>query len=755
MKKLLCIAVWICFTNLGVSQAIFFPQADYADSASLARAMPILAKRVIAEYRNPDTSALYGTLYRAQIVAQEYTGAERTLAAYSDVIEPDSTFRRSIAFSYKVYCRVMALKEADRGRPFSDLYDEAFSELFRPLSEKEREDAGFFFTYDLTEFKKTLDELIASQRNAQSDSIALTPAVALCKNYCRWLVYATTGTLATELLTKFENETYISEDSVLVKTADGGTVSLTVVRKKDAVLPQAVALMYTIYPGFDHLMAREAAMRGYVGVVANTRGKRLSPDAVEPFEHDAKDAYSIIDWITKQPWCNGKVGMWGGSYLGFAQWSAAKHLHPSLLTIVPQVAVGIGIDYPMQNGIFCTYMLRWIHLVSDTKLTDWNNFQDTAKWNNVFAKWYRSGSSMRQLDTVEGRPNAIFQRWLDHPSYDRYWKDMTPQQDEFSRITIPVLTITGYWDDDQLGAMYYYKQHHQWNKNTNHYLLIGPYDHGGSQGFPSPKLSGYTIDSVANIPISDIVFQWFDHVMKDSAMPAILSDKVNFEVMGANQWRHVSSLEKMNNDTLSFSLSDSMSDGQYRLLPTTPGAAGFIESKVDFKDRTVIEPTGDAIDAFPALLDSVLHPGKKLVFMSDRLKEDMTISGSMKASIRAAINKKDMDVVVDLYAQMPDGHYLALNENVQRASYAKDRTTRRLLEPNTIEQIELTNTFMTSIRLTKGSRIVVMVGVNLNPQWQINYGTGKDVSEEDIRDANTPLDVKWYTSSTIKIPIWK
>ena len=172
MKLLLCIAAWICFANLGVSQAIFFPQADYADSASLARAMPILAKRVIAEYRNPDTSAWYGTLYRAQIVAQEYAGAERTLAAYSEAIEPDSTFRCSIAFSYKIYCRVMALKEADRGRPLRDLYDEAFTELFRPLSEKERENAGFFFTYDLTEFKKTLDELIASQRNVQRTSYA-------------------------------------------------------------------------------------------------------------------------------------------------------------------------------------------------------------------------------------------------------------------------------------------------------------------------------------------------------------------------------------------------------------------------------------------------------------------------------------------------------------------------------------------------------------------------------------------------------
>ena len=102
---------------------------------------------------------------------------------------------------------------------------------------------------------------------------------------------------------------------------------------------------------------------------------------------------------------------------------------------------------------------------------------------------------------------------------------MTPQKQEFSRINIPVLTITGYWDDDQLGAMYYYKQHNLWNKNATCYLLIGPYDHAGAQGFPGKTLAGYKIDSVANIPILKIVFQWMDYVLKDSSRPAILQTK--------------------------------------------------------------------------------------------------------------------------------------------------------------------------------------------------------------------------------------
>ena len=168
--------------------------------------------------------------------------------------------------------------------------------------------------------------------------------------------------------------------------------------------------MYNIYAGYDFDDCKEAINNGYIGVVANTRGKRLSPDSIEPMEHDAHDAYYIIDWISKQPWCNGKVGMYGGSYLGFAQWASVKYLHPALKTILPQVPVGAGIDFPMQNGIFLSYTLRWLHYVMDTKLTDYNGFRNARKWDSLFGNWFKKGSSFRSLDSLEGRPNYIFQR---------------------------------------------------------------------------------------------------------------------------------------------------------------------------------------------------------------------------------------------------------------------------------------------------------------------------------------------------------
>jgi uncharacterized protein len=331
---------------------------------------------------------------------------------------------------------------------------------------------------------------------------------------------------------------------------------------------------------------------------------------------------------------------------------------------------------------------------------------------------------------------------------------MTPQKQEFAKINIPILTTTGYWDDDQLGAMYYYQQYHEWNKNPNYYLIIGPFNHRGSQAYPAKELGGYRIDSIANIKIMDIVFEWFDHVLKDSSMPAILKDKVNFEVMGTNEWKHVSSLSKMHNDSLIFYLDNTANGKQYMLLKTKPTKPGFIAQTVDMADRSDMRFREDDVIAFTQIIDSTLNPEKeKLVFISEPVDKPFAISGSLSASIVASINKKDIDLVLDLYEQTPDGKFFALNETVQRASYAKDRTKRQLLQPDKIETININQTFVTSKQLQKGSRIIVTIGVNKSPNWQVNYGTGQDVSDETIKDAAVPLQIKWYNSSWIALPV--
>jgi predicted acyl esterase len=141
--------------------------------------------------------------------------------------------------------------------------------------------------------------------------------------------------------------------------------------------------------------------------------------------------------------------------------------------------------------------------------------------------------------------------------------------------------------------------------------------------------------------------------------------------------------------------------------------------------------------------------------MSPPLKEPLAISGSFSGQLAALINKKDMDFSIALFELMPDGTYFYLSYFMGRASYAKDNTKRHLLTPGKKEAITFTNTYITSRQLQKGSRIVAILNINKSPFEQINYGTGKEVNAETIKDAGTPLRIKWYNDSYLKIPVWK
>jgi hypothetical protein len=117
------------------------------------------------------------------------------------------------------------------------------------------------------------------------------------------------------------------------------------------------------------------------------------------------------------------------------------------------------------------------------------------------------------------------------------------------------------------------------------------------------------------------------------------------------------------------------------------------------------------------------------------------------------INKKDMDYSIALFEEMPDGKYFYLSYFMGRASYATGNTERKLLVPGKKTSLPFTNSYFTSRKLSRGSRIVIIVNINKSPFEQINYGTGKNVNEETIQDAGEPLKIKWHNDGFIDLPV--
>lgn len=741
------IALLLCCVSTSLSaQQLPLPKGWASDSSALSRSMPVLAGGALAQFRTDDQDTELNTRFRLQFVAGDYRDGLATLAELRQLRGvQDSVYAPSEYTQYEIFAkgRILAI-----GGHSSNAAQRALSSGLGALSDRAEFRVAGSFRYSLERSAADLEGLIAPYRGA--DSIPPDAAIALLRQYQTHSTYAELLPFATAHLEAESVRRYLTEDSILVTTKDGTAVSAIVVRSRLLSGRYPAILSFTIYANDNNLLlAREMAANGYVGVVATSRGKRYSPGPVIPFQHDGSDANDVIDWMSRQPWSNGKVGMTGGSYSGWTQWAAAMHRHPALKTIVPSAAVVPGFDTPVENGVYQSFQYPWVAYTTNTPFLDDAVYRDRDRWWALDSSWYQSGVAYRSLDSIDGTANPLWHRWISHPTYDGFWQALAPQEKQFAGITIPVLTTTGYFDGAQAGALHYLREHYRYNPKARHYLLIGPWDHFGSQARPSPVIGGYRLDPAARTDITAVIYQWFDHILKDAARPAILADRINYQVMGANQWKHGPSLGAIARDTLSFYLRRASREGA-RSLSREPGPGSeSVSQTIDLTDRS--RSTSNFIPG--TLVDTALNLTNAIVFVSDPLSQDVTINGAFSGALRFVTNKRDMDIGVTLYEARPDGTWFHLSYYLGRMSLARDRTLRQLLVRGAAEEIPIGNTRMISKVLEKGSRLVVLLNVNQAADNPVNYGSGKDVYAETIADAGVPLQVEWRATSVVRVPI--
>lgn len=513
----------------------------------------------------------------------------------------------------------------------------------------------------------------ALERFKGRTSLSLTEAVELAA------AYAPEVPAAAQLIAGDEHRRFIVS-RVGIDAGGGVKLAGTVVRARGAGARLPAALLFTIYaqPDDDILRAEYGAARGYAAVTAYSRGKAWGTGAIAPYVYDGRDADRVISWIAKQPWSNGAVGMYSGSYNGFTQWAAAKFHNPALKTIVPYVANNPGNGLPMENNIFLLVNYPWVFYVTDNKFLDDAAYGAPAA-RTINDRWYRSGLPYRDVPTVYGRANPWLQTWLDHPSFDGYWQSMVPYGQDFARINIPVLTVTGYYDDGQGSALNFLKDHQTYNPRAVDYLVIGPYDHLGSQhAHKDDVLRGYPIDPVAQFSTPQLTFDWFDWIMRGRPRPALLADRINFEVMGANVWRHAASIAAVSSGQQRYYLSP------HRLSVEPPRVASFTTQTVNFADRKTV----DGADYYPSpILGATPDLSRGLVFETAPLARSMEVDGFFTGRLKAVINKRDFDIEAVLYQVLPDGRLMHLSYFMGRASYGDDGIVRRLFVPVSSERL--------------------------------------------------------------------
>lgn len=542
---------------------------------------------------------------------------------------------------------------------------------------------------------------------------------------------------------------------VKIPLRDGVRLNATLYLPGRHTAPSPAIFTLTPYIGQTyHDRGMYFAAHGYPFLTVDVRGRGNSEGEFRPLINEAKDAADVVEWLARQPYCNGQVAMWGGSYGGFVQWAAAKELPPHLATIVPVASPYVSVDFPIRNNLAAPYWMQWLTLVSGRTSQDkifWNN---EAYWGAQFRRWFESGAPFKQLDAVLGNPSPIFQEWVAHPQPDAYWDGYNPTAEQYARISIPVLTITGIYDGDQPGALTHYREHlrHAGDAGrARHYLVIGPWDHSGTRT-PARRFCGLEVGPASLLDLGQLHLEWYAWTMQGGAKPAFLRDRVAYYVMGAERWRYASSLEAITLRSAPYWLQSSHN-------PTDVFASGVLSATGPARggpDHYIHDPRDVSLAALESTVDPesrvdhrMIHAsqGKLLVYHSAPFDEDTEISGFFKLTAWLAIDQPDTDFRVTVYEIALDGSAVQLTTDTLRARYREDPRTARLIATTEPLRYDFERFAFVSRCIKAGSRLRLVIGPINSIYSQKNWNSGGVVAEESIEHART-VTVKLFHDET-------
>ncbi len=533
-----------------------------------------------------------------------------------------------------------------------------------------------------------------------------------------------------------------------ISLRDGVRLNATVVRPHAQKDPLPAIFTLTPYIADSYLdRAVYFAQHGYVYVLVDVRGRGNSGGAFEPFANEPKDGHDVVEWLAQQSWCNGKVAMWGGSYAGFDQWATLKEFPPHLSTIVPAAAAHPGVDFPFTDGVFAPYDMQWLSFTSGVT-SNASLFGNSAYWRSKAGEYYDQHLAFKDFDQLVGNPSPVFQKWLRHPTPDAYYDAMVPDESAYRLIHVPILTITGDYDGDQLGAFTYYKAHMRFGTaeaKQNHYLIIGPWDHAGTRT-PKKEVGGLNFGDASVLDLNKLHVEWYDWTMKGGPKPGFLNKRVAYYLVtgvGAGEWKYGDSLESISNTWKTLYLA---SDGE---------AGDVFHSGTLAEAKPAAAATSDAwsydpLSTKPGDLEPVEQPdnlvsqtavlnlfGEGVVYHGAAFTESAEISGFPKLTVWLAMNVPDTDLSANLYEILADGGSVQLTSALLRARYRDSLREPKLVPVGKAEKYVFDNFTFFSRRIAKGSRLRLVVGSINSTSTEKNYNAGGDVAAETAKDART------------------
>jgi uncharacterized protein len=487
-----------------------------------------------------------------------------------------------------------------------------------------------------------------------------------------------------------------------------------------AALPAPAVVVRTPYGKSGETQSRRAAAfarAGYAFVLADVRGRGDSDGVFEPYRHDGADGAEVIAWAAAQDWCSGDVATWGASYGGRIQWLTALEQPPALRAMVCLVTPS---DPFVENptGLPPLMHINW-HRFTDGRVAQ---YRDDVDWMAVYAH-----RPLATMDEAAGFVSANWREELRHRTLDEWWEPVRYQH-RIGEIDVPVLHISGWYDDEEIGTPANFAAMTAAGR-AGQRLLMGPWGHAVNT---TRTLGEVDFGPGALIDLDACVLAFLDEHVRGIA-PQPRPAPVRIFVMGAGEWRDEQAWPPAGAGSAVFHLSSgghaNSRFGDGRLRPAAVTAAEPPDEWTHDPDRPVPFITGASSAQIGGPDDylGVENRGDVLVFTSDPLTAPLEIIGPVRVIAYVATSAADTDITAKLLDVHPSDFAQRLCDGMVRLRYRDGFDREQAVVPGEVYEVQIPM-WDTCVRLPAGHRLRVEIASSAFPKYDVNLGTGGDPS---------------------------
>jgi putative CocE/NonD family hydrolase len=496
------------------------------------------------------------------------------------------------------------------------------------------------------------------------------------------------------------------------------------------------------------------AQHGYAVIYMDVRGRADSDGEFVPYRNEAQDGFDSIEWVAEQPWCTGDVGTMGGSYLARIQWLTALTQPPHLRTMIASVTPSDPfVEWP--TGLPNPHHLCWLYMTSGRVMQNVN----VIDWDHIYTHL-----PYVTMDELTGLPSKHWREETRHSYLNDWWKKIC-YQSQFHKIDLPVLHISGWYDDEQVGTPLNFIGMTQGaateKARKSQKLIMGPWPHQINR---STTLGELDFGPESIIDLKGYQLKWFDYWLKQEKNGIIEEPSVRLFVMGENIWRKEQEWPLARTEWTKYYIhSKGQANSRFGdgwLSTTKPQISE--DSDQSTKDLYLYDPNHpvpfitDMISAQiggPDDYSAIELRDDVLVYSTEALTGNVEVTGPIKMELYASSSAEDTDFMVKLLDVWPSGFAQRISDGMVRARFRLGMDKPEFIEPGTIYRYEI-DCWNTSHVFFEGHQIRIEITSSAFPKYDRNLNTASPLGQStEMKTAEQTIYHEENYPSAIILPV--